>query len=214
ELKGGSFQHTASAEFFSVFARDGQPYLKRHQSGADGGTINILATAINYWFGSGKHARSYISRTQAGELIELPLTWYAEQNGYWAMSPGYDRPDHAGFSRKLTYRCMSCHNGFIQLPNPTWEAGTRFPAQLPEGIDCQRCHGPGQAHLEAAQQGLSAERVRKAIINPARLAPERQMEVCLQCHLETTTLKLPATLLRPGREVFSYRPAARLEDHI
>ncbi len=210
ELNGGSFDHLASAEQFTIYTQDQQPFLKRQLTGQN----NFFTAPIHYWFGSGKHARSYISRINTGELIELPLTWYSENGGTWAMSPGYDRPDHAGFSRKLTYRCMSCHNGFMPLTNPTWEAGTRFPAKLPEGIDCQRCHGPGQAHLDAAQKGLPTELVRKAIVNPARLTSERQMEVCMQCHLETTTLKLPATLLRAGREVFSYRPGEPLEDYI
>jgi predicted CXXCH cytochrome family protein len=216
ELKGGSFQHEASDESFTVYKRDGKPYLKRHQAGFDGVVANVFEARLDYWFGSGQHARSYISRTKAGELVELPLTWYVGKGGYWAMSPGYDRPDHAGFSRKLSYRCMSCHNGNIQssASADAWEAGTRFPAALPEGIDCQRCHGPGQAHLAAVRQGLSAERVRSAIINPARLAPKRQMEVCMQCHLETTSLKLPATLLRYGRSVFSYRPGEPLENYI
>lgn len=210
ELKNGSFNHTASGEQLTIYTQNNQPVLKRQLTGQEA----ALTAPIHYWFGSGKHARSFISRTRADELIELPLTWYAEENGHWAMSPGYDRPDHAGFSRKLTYRCMSCHNSFLQLPNPTWEAGTRFPAQLPAGIDCQRCHGPGQAHLDAARQGWPTAQVRKAIVNPARLAPERQMEVCLQCHLETTTLKLPATILQAGRAVFSYRPGEPLEEYI
>jgi predicted CXXCH cytochrome family protein len=214
ELKAGSFQHTASEEFFTVYTRNGKPYLKRHQIGFDGAVTNVFEAQIDFSFGSGKHARSYISRTKSGELIELPLTWYAEQGGHWAMSPGYDRPDHAGFSRKLTYRCMSCHNAYIQTPTSDGETGTRFPAQLPAGIDCQRCHGPGQAHLDAVRQGSSAERVRSSIINPARLAPDRQMEACLQCHLETTSLKLPATLLRYGRGAFSYRPGEPLSDYI
>lgn len=214
ELKAGSFQHAASEEFFTVSTRNGKPYLKRHQLGFDGAVTNVLEAQIDFSFGSGKHARSFISRTKTGELIELPLTWYAEQGGHWAMSPGYDRPDHAGFSRKLTYRCMSCHNAYIQTPTNDWETSTRFPAQLPTGIDCQRCHGPGQAHLDAVRQGSSVERVRNTIINPARLAPDRQMEVCLQCHLETTSLKLPATLLRYGRGAFSYRPGEPLSDYI
>lgn len=218
ELKGGTFQHAASEEFFTVFTRDDKPFLKRHQMAFDRIVINVLEAQMDYWFGSGKHARSYISRTKTGELIELPLTWYAEpanQKSHWAMSPGYDRPDHAGFSRKLTYRCMSCHNGFIQISTQAEkEAGTRFPEKLPTGIDCQRCRGPGQAHLDAVRQGLPLERVRAAIVNPAQLSAERQMEVCLQCHLETTTLKLPATLLRAGRGVFSYRPGEPLENYI
>jgi len=216
ELKGGVFQHDASEEFFTVYASGGGPRLKRSQIGFDGAATNIFEAQIDYWFGSGNHARGYISRTKAGELIELPITWYAERGGYWAMSPAYDRPDHAGFSRKISYRCMSCHNGYIQFPSQAddWEAGARFPERLPEGIDCQRCHGPGQAHLEAARQGAPPERVRGAIVNPARLAPDRQMEVCMQCHLETTSLKLPATLLRYGRGVFSYRPGEPLEAYV
>ncbi|HEX4945841.1 MAG TPA: tetratricopeptide repeat protein [Blastocatellia bacterium] len=214
ELNGGNYFHAPSAQYFTLLAANKQPVLQRHQLSDDSKPINVFAAPINYWFGSGKHARSYISRTASNELIELPLTWYAENKGYWAMSPGYDRADHAGFSRKLTYRCMSCHNGVMSLPNPTWETGTRFPAQLPTGIDCQRCHGPGQAHVEAAQQGFDSTRMRSAIVNPARLTPARQMEVCMQCHLETTTLKLPASLLRAGREVFSYRPGEPLENYI
>jgi predicted CXXCH cytochrome family protein len=216
ELRGGSFEHKASEEFFTLFARGGNPYLKRHQVGFNGAVTNVFEAQINYWFGSGHHARSYISRTKSGELVELPITWYAEKGGYWAMSPAYDRPDHAGFSRKITHRCMFCHNGYpqVQPGADAWEADTRFPYQLPEGIDCQRCHGPGQAHLDAIRQGAPADRVRSSIINPARLSPDRQMEVCMQCHLETTSLKLPATLLRYGRGVFSYRPGEPLEEYI
>ncbi len=216
ELKGGGFQHIASEEIFSVFARGGKPYLKRHQIGFDGAVTDVLEARIDYWFGSGNHARSYISRTKSEELVELPLIWYSEKGGYWAMSPAYDRPDHAGFSRKISYRCMSCHNGFIQIPSQAgdWEAGTRFPDRLPKGIDCQRCHGPGQAHLDAVRQEAPPEHVRNTIINPARLSHDRQMEVCMRCHLETTSLKLPATLLRHGRGVFSYRPGEPLENYI
>jgi predicted CXXCH cytochrome family protein len=214
ELKRGAFQHDASEEFFTVYARDGRSYLKRHQIDFDGAVTNIFETRIDYRIGSGNHARSYISRTKAGELIELPITWYAENGGYWAMSPGYDRPDHAGFSRKIGFRCVSCHNGYIQTQSGAAEEGARFPDRMPEGIDCQRCHGPGRAHFEAARQGATPERVRGSIINPARLTHDRQMEVCMQCHLETTSLRLPASLLRYGRGAFSYRPGEPLGDYI
>src|SRR5215468_2009787 len=214
ELKRGAFRHDASEEFFTVYARDGRPYIRRHQAGFDGAMTNVFEARVDYRIGSGNHARSYISRTKAGELIELPGSWYAGNGGYWAMSPGYDRPDHAGFSRKIGYRCMSCHNRYIQTQSDALEENARFPDRLPEGIDCQRCHGPGKAHLEAARLGAPAERVRSAIINPARLSHDRQMEVCMQCHLETTSLKLPATLPRYGRGAFSYRPGEPLGDYI
>jgi Flp pilus assembly protein TadD len=213
ELRGGSFVHAASDQTFTVYSRNGKPHLRRQQVGFDGSVTNTLSTPIDYWFGSGNHARSYISRTKSEKLVELPLTWYRENKGYWAMSPGYDRPDHAGFTRAITYRCMFCHNGYPAI-EANVEAGTRFPEQLPQGIDCQRCHGPGLNHVNAVRQKLAPEMVRSAIVNPARLSPERRAEVCMQCHLETTSLRLPANLLRYGRGVFSFRPGEPLEDYL
>ena len=216
ELSRGAFQHKTSEELFTVSNRDGKPFMRRHQIGFDGSITNVFEAPIDYWFGSGLHARGYISRRRSGELVELPITWYAENGGHWAMSPGYDRPDHAGFTRRITYRCMFCHNSYPELPRGSsdWEGGTLFPERLGEGIDCQRCHGPGKSHVDAIRQGLSPERVRSAIVNPARLSPDRQMEVCMQCHLETTSLKLPASLPRHDRGVFSYRPGEPLQNSI
>ncbi len=209
------FQHAASGEFFSIAIRNARPVLQRWQTGFDGSQANRFEASVDYRFGSGNHAISYLHRSAAGDLVELPLSWYAENGGRWAMSPGYDRADHFGFSRKITYRCMFCHNAYpaIEPGRDTMESGTRFPADLPEGIDCQRCHGPGLKHIQAAKRGDSAGLVRAAIVNPARLAPTRRMEVCLQCHLETTSLNLPAELMRAGRTVYSYRPGEPLGDY-
>ena len=66
--------------------------------------------------------------------------------------------------------------------------------------------------IEAVRRGAPVELVRSAIINPARLSHDRQIDVCLQCHLETTSLKLPAVLLRYGRSPFSYLPGEPLAD--
>src|SRR5262249_11779571 len=52
--------------------------------------------------------------------------------------------------------------------------------------------------------------IRAAIVNPARLPSDRQMEVCLQCHLETTSLPLPHSMLQYGRAPFAYKPGEPL----
>jgi predicted CXXCH cytochrome family protein len=49
-------------------------------------------------------------------------------------------------------------------------------------------------------------------VNPARLNRERRMEVCMQCHLETTSFPLPRSILKYGRAPFSYRPGEPLAD--
>ena len=78
---------------------------------------------------------------------------------------------------------------------------------MPEGIDCQRCHGPGQHHVDVASKpGAKPAAIRAAIVNPARLDNDRQIEVCAQCHLKTTEFLLPHAIKRYERPDFSYKP--------
>src|SRR5579883_3437761 len=86
-----------------------------------------------------------------------------------------------------------------------------FSEPLPEGIDCQRCHGPGQRHVDLASEGGRVEEIRAAIVNPKRLDPNRELEVCMHCHLETTSLDLPHAIRRFDRAPFSYLPGQPLE---
>ncbi len=170
---------------------------------------------VDYVIGSGDHAANYLHRTADNQLIELPVTWYTSE-GRWSMSPGYDRPDHLGFSRAITYRCLFCHNAYPDVPEGAgnWDGETVMPSYLAEGIDCQRCHGPGAEHIAAVRGGKSVREMRAAIVSPVRLTPERQFEICMQCHLETTTTALPGSITRFGRPVFSYRPGQSLPDYI
>jgi predicted CXXCH cytochrome family protein len=216
ESKGASptYYHKASDSYFTMLERGGQFYQRRYQIGPDGKETNGIEKKIDYVVGSGNHVRAYLHRTSRNTLVELPLAWYAENGGEWGMNPGYDRPDHPGFRRNITYACMFCHNGIPETPaGGTDEAEPVFTGRMLEGIDCQRCHGPGAKHVAAAQtRGAKLEDVRKAIVNPARLSPEREMEVCLQCHLETTSYRLPDSIVRYQRGPFSYRPGEPLAD--
>ncbi|HSP68977.1 MAG TPA: cytochrome c3 family protein, partial [Bryobacteraceae bacterium] len=213
--KPATFYHQASDSYFTMLERDGHFYQRRYQMGLDGKEINSLEKEIDFVLGSGNHARAYLHRTKRNTLVELPLAWYAEKGGSWGMNPAYDRPDHPGFRRTITNACMFCHNAYPDTSSLSGAAETEpvFPGRLPEGIDCQRCHGPGSQHAEIAETpGASLDSIRKAIVNPARLSPERQMEVCMQCHLETTSFRLPNAIVRYERSPFSYRPGEPLAD--
>ncbi len=193
-----------------MIERGGQWFQRRHQTGFDGKETNALETRVDYVIGSGNHARSYLHRTAGGRLIEMPVSWYSENGGYWAMSPGYDRPGQQDFRRPIAFSCMFCHNAYPETPAA--EEGV-FPAVLPEGIDCQRCHGPGSAHVDAAGRKASPETIRSAIVNPKRLPRERQLDVCMQCHLETTSRPLPGAVARFEHGPFDYRPGQPLTDY-
>ena len=215
-----TFYHKASDSSFTMVERDGRFYQRRYQIGFDGQETNSFEKEIHFVIGSGNHVRAFLHRTSRDTLVELPLAWYAENGGssiQWAMNPGYDRPDHPGFTRAVTYGCMFCHNGIPQIPPESSQPGAEpvFPGRIPEGIDCQRCHGPGGKHVETAERaGAGVEDIRKAIVNPARLRADRQIEVCMQCHLETTSSRLPNSIVRFDRGPFSYRPGEPLADFI
>lgn len=208
------FYHAASNSYFDMVFRNGAWYQRRWQTGFDGKETNVDEKRVDYLLGSGNHTRTLLHLTERNTLQQLPLGWYAEKGGYWGMNPGYDRPDYVGSVRPIYYECMFCHNGYPRIPQGMQRdaAQETYLQPLPEGIDCQRCHGPGQNHVDKALHGASAQVVRAAIVNPARLNPDREMEVCLQCHLETSNEKLPHAVVRLDRAPFSYVPGQPLAD--
>lgn len=210
------FYHPASKRYYTMTQREGKYFQRRHELGAGGEVTNVIEKEIHFVMGSGNHARTYLHKTSQGTLVELPVGWYAEKGGHWAMNPGYDRPDHDGFRREIGYDCMFCHNGYPELAkgSDVYGAVPVFPGKIPEGIDCQRCHGPGEDHVRAAQSRKpNLEEIRNAILNPSRLSTERQMELCMQCHLESSSRPLPYAMLRYSRGTFSYRPGEALSDY-
>ena len=218
ELSGPArpFYHEASDRYYAHVERNGRYYQRRYQQDALGRETNVLEKEIHFVMGSGNRARTFLHRSLSGKLVQLPLGWYSEGGGRWEMSPGYDRPNHDGFQRLVSFDCMFCHNGLPEVEDGKDQPGMRpvFRGAIPEGIDCQRCHGPGSAHMEAAT-GVDpqADKVISSIVNPSRLPGERQMEVCFQCHLETTSRPLPNIVHRYGRGFFSFRPGQRLSDY-
>lgn len=208
-----TYYHRASDSYFTMLRRDGKYYQRRYQLNSQGQQVNVMEKQIDYVMGSGNHSRAYLHRTEGNMLVELPLAWYAEKGGYWAMNPGYDRPDHDGFRRPITYECMFCHNAYPRIPAGHEQpfAGPVYEGALPEGIDCQRCHGPGERHAQlAGTAGAKREEIRAAIVNPSRLSAERQLEACMVCHLETTSYPLPNAIQRYERGPFSFRTGEAL----
>src|SRR4029077_20834443 len=81
------------------------------------------------------------------------------------------------------------------------------------GIPCESCHGPGKEHVARYALMSSASEIpppgpnrETAIVNPAKLARERQIEVCALCHAG-----IGVRSLAPA---FSYVPGRPLKDHM
>jgi len=146
---------------------------------------------IDYVIGSGRAARSYL-RWSDERLWMLGVTWYREMDAV-SLSPG---PYFEAASQRVAdHLCINCHTG--SAPRLAPGERSRFAAPGETGIECRRCHGDGEAHC------LSGDPL--DIVNPARLDPQRQDEVCAQCHLSAAL-----EIVRPGAALDEYVPGTPL----
>lgn len=217
DFSGEGYFHEPSRRWYRIEPRGDGLVFRRWQTGPEGEPILELELPIDWVLGSGNHSRVYLYQNGSGELFQLPLAWYSQENGgrgSWFMAPGYDRPDHEGVLRPVRRECMFCHNAYPDVPegSDAFYRGHTFPTDLPEGTGCQRCHGPGAEHVRRAlSPDGTAETVRATIVNPARLESELRNSVCYECHMEPS-VAFPG-VRRFGRGDYSFRPGELLDDY-
>jgi hypothetical protein len=115
------------------------------------------------------------------------------------ITPGQERvnvdqspPDDAPFGRPLApgrlQRCIGCHSTLTS----TLERDRLEPATLIPNVSCERCHGPGQVHIEAARRGASDLTMD---LGPKGVEPSVEVALCGECHRLPRALS--ASSLRP-----------------
>ncbi len=167
-------------------------------------TVHYLEERIRYVIGSGQHTNSHLIERD-GYLYQAPITFYT-QDGRWDMAPGFEGGHNSRFARMIQSECMTCHNG---LPDPVTTSLNAFHT-VPNGIDCERCHGPGAEHVRQKLAGLSvdtANHIDYSIINPARLSLELQIDLCQRCHLQGVSV------LNEGSDWYDFLPGHRIREH-
>ena len=162
ERFGEEFYHAASSRYYRIDKQQRQLFFHRYQKDPQGKKINHFTTEIDWILGSGYRARSYLYQNDAGELFMLPLGWYS-QTQQWGMSPGFETKHHFGVQRQVKRECMFCHNAYPDVAEQSDGpfSAHNFPAQLPQGTGCQRCHGPGAEHVRAAMRRLRASQTKE-----------------------------------------------------
>lgn len=191
--------------YYEMIRRGGTLYQREFRRDKNNRTIHERLVEVDYLMGSGNNLRMYFHE-ESGMLYELPLTWYVHKKR-WDFSPGYREFGNLRFYRYAKARCIACHNSFLE-PSPT--ANERYTKPYPLGIGCERCHGPGELHVRQAlgEQLPNLPPETKTIVNPRKLPPQEQLDVCQQCHLQGE-----AWALQSGKDWFDFRPGMRLESH-
>lgn len=166
-------------------------------------TIHKRTEKVDFIIGSGQHTNSHLMNIN-GYVYQLPLTWYAQKKR-WDLPPGFEDGGNARFSREIGMECMSCHNAM-----PTFETNSHNKfLNIPDGIDCERCHGPGELHVKEKAAGNlvdTATQIDYTIVNPSKLSWELQTDICQRCHLQGNAV------LKPGKSFADFRPGMKLSD--
>jgi hypothetical protein len=156
--------------------RKGDRFTETAVSG-DGTDAVTQTESIGVVTGSGTRGQTYLY-WRGDALFELPVSYWTDGKR-WINSPGYQNGT-ADFSRPVTAACMECHATFLQAVSGD-AGGNRFRREtLEAGISCERCHGPGAAHVARYQHTGQVDA--DSIVNPAKLSRERQVELCAYCH--------------------------------
>lgn len=140
--------------------------------------VEKLARRIDIVFGSGTKGQTYLSWYHDA-LFQLPVSFFTPAK-QWANSPGL--PGQPVFSRPVTSRCMECHATFAKYDTALVKGQTIFDmGTLTLGIQCEKCHGPGAAHVALEAEKKSAEGAHH-IIDPASFTRQQKLDMCALCH--------------------------------
>ena len=151
--------------------------------------------------GSGAKGQTYLY-WRDNQLFQLPVS-YSTVLQRWINSPGY-RDGTADFERAIIPRCLECHATYFESVFPDPELNMYDTKNFVLGISCERCHGPGRGHAEKYRSESPAYAA-GAIVNPAKLSPPRQTDVCVQCHGgQGDRFLLPAFSYVPGQPLDKY----------
>jgi Flp pilus assembly protein TadD len=189
-LPAGEVHAAAANATYSISPADGSLQLRFQKRLADGAIIEG-AKKLTYYLGSGAHGRGFIFDEQ-GQPFQSPVAYYGPGRG-WDLAPGYQDETSIFINRKVEAACLNCHSSVDAK-------GT----SLEGAISCERCHGPGENHVNAVQSGKAL-----SIVNPSKLAPQQRDSICAQCHLTGET-----RVVKPGRSETSFRPGDVLGQHV
>jgi hypothetical protein len=170
---------------WSYHARGGKLWADRT---SDGRTESI---AIDYGFGSGTHGATVVAIQPASGAtleptgIELRLSYFPD-GPRLALTPGQESlreqmgESSAGtFGRPLgetvLQQCFGCHSTLTS----TVARDRLEPASLIPNVSCERCHGPGRAHVEAARRGETELTMR---LGHPPIEPTVEIGLCGECH--------------------------------
>ena len=191
---------------------DAQLSIERREAG------EVERFLIDYAFGSGHHATTFVTLTDRTPdrptMIEHRLTVIAHE-GAPDITPGQGRirgPNRPGmgpsgrrYTSELTLKCFECHTTVMSDRGPlVLDEATMIP-----NVGCERCHGPGRAHVQAARRGAGeADLVMPFGLGNWTAADE--LRLCGTCH-RLPEMGDPAVIRPDNPAIVRFQPVGLMQ---
>ncbi len=164
----------------------GGDYLLRERNGEYYITESYLTGKpeehrVDYTLGN-RRIQHYLTTLPSGRVMVLPPSWDILRKD-WFHSFDIGDPDETGdvMVQVWNKNCYSCHvsreeKNFDPKKDAYQTAWQDF------GTNCERCHGPGSAHVANYSGATKLAGATRDIVVQTRLDASRNTMVCAQCH--------------------------------
>ena len=156
---------------------------------------------VEYTLGN-RRIQHYLTTIEDGRIIVLPPSWDVQRRS-WFHNMEIVRPDEDDKTHVQQWNksCVWCHVSQEQI---NYSPATRSYATewLDFGTSCERCHGPGRAHVQHYTRSEESRPAgQRLIVRPTRLDPNTSSMICAQCH---SLRDVVAPDFRAGENYYDY----------
>jgi tetratricopeptide (TPR) repeat protein len=173
--------------------------------------------AIQYAMG-GKNTYYFLTPMERGRLQVLPLAYDVQKKSWYDMAASgvrmhaerpADRPlpwTDAAFTFNTS--CYSCHVSQLRTNYDT--KGDSYNSTWREpGINCETCHGRGEAHVELYKKDVSAKHEDMRILRVTKFTVQQRSEMCAPCHAKISPV---SSSYQVTQRFFDHYDLVTLED--
>ncbi len=204
----GGFTHQPSGVTYTVRVQDGKAFLDYSRPASAKGFALAGSRQLDLYVGSNHRGRTYLFHTDDW-WFEAPINYYSGAGGGrggYDMAPNYLRAKTMPLNLPIDSGCLHCHASGVQQQLPGSINRYAGPPFTQGGITCEACHGDSSAHVASGGKA--------AVLNPAKLTPERRDAVCYRCHLEGETNVQAASEHGQAKSPAAFKPGDRLEEYV
>jgi predicted CXXCH cytochrome family protein len=162
---------------------------------------------VDYTLGS-RRIQHYLTRRDDGSIVVLPPTWDVTRRE-WFPSVEIVRPDEADKTPIQVWNktCLECH---VSGQTKAFDSKrlTYATSWQDTGTSCERCHGPGVAHVErerarvkGGEKAAASAAAGDDVLSPYRLDATKSTTLCAQCH---TLRDVVAPGFTAGRDYYDH----------